>query len=245
LDADPPSQRVNIARRNTRVTRLALAEDGVRVTIALPGGGGEDMLARHVITAVPPRLLEATVDFAPALDPSTARRWRETPTWMAPHAKFFTLYDRPFWREAGLTGTAQSMVGPLMEIHDATTASGQPALFGFVGMGPDQRAAVGEAALTRACLEQLARIFGPQARQPRATLYKDWAADPFTATPADRGFTGHPSSADTAWVTGAWRQRLAMAGSETSPTEPGFLAGAVEAARWAVLDTLERIRSSG
>jgi monoamine oxidase len=232
-------------RRNSRVTRVTLAEDGMRLTTAHPGGGEEGMWVSHVITAVPPRLLEATVAFVPALDPSTSQRWRDTPTWMAPHAKFFALYDHPFWREAGLTGTAQSMVGPMMEIHDATTASGQPALFGFVGMGPDQRAAAGEAALTRACLEQLARIFGPQARQPRATLYKDWAADPFTATPADRGFTGHPSPADTGWVTGAWQKRLSMAGSETSPTEPGFLAGAVEAARRTVSDTLERIRSSG
>ncbi len=232
-------------RCGAQVARMVLEEEGVRLTIANSSGGEEDIWAKHVIAAMPPRLMEATVAFVPALDPPTSQRWRDTPTWMAPHAKFFALYERPFWRETGLTGTAQSMVGPMMEIHDATTASGQAGLFGFIGMGPDQRAAVGEAALVRACLEQFARIFGPQARQPRATLYKDWAADPFTATPADRGFTGHPSPADTAWVTGAWHKRLAMAGSETSPTEPGFLAGTVEAARRAVSDTLERIRSSG
>ncbi len=232
-------------RCEARVTRMALAEDEVRLTIGLPGGGEEETHARHVIMAVPPRLLGATVQFTPALEPSTADRWRSTPTWMAPHAKFFAIYDRPFWREAGLSGTAQSVVGPLMEIHDATTSSGQPGLFGFLGMGPDQRASVGETAVTQACLEQLARIFGPQALQPRATLYKDWTVDPLTATSADRGFTGHPSSGGTAWVTGAWQRRLALAGSETSATEPGFLAGAVEAARRAVEDTLERIASSG
>jgi len=69
--------------------------------------------------------------------------------------------------------------------------------------------------------------------------------DPITATPADQDFTGHPSPVDTAWVTGAWHKHLVMAGSETSPTEPGFLPGAVEAARRAVSDTPERIRSSG
>ena len=51
--------------------------------------------------AVPPRLLEASVAFEPDIDPAARRRWRETPTWMAPHAKFFALYDRPFWRDAG------------------------------------------------------------------------------------------------------------------------------------------------
>ena len=101
--------------------------------------------------------------FTPALEPATARLWRETATWMAPHAKFFALYERAFWREAGLSGTAQSMVGPMAEMHDATTASGRAALFGFLGIDAEQRAAVGEERLTRACLAQLARIFGSEA----------------------------------------------------------------------------------
>jgi monoamine oxidase len=101
---------------------------------------------------------------------------------MAPHSKFFALYDHPFWREAGLSGTAQSMVGPMMEMHDATTASVKAALFGFLGVAAEQRVLLGEEALTRACLDQFARIFGEEAGGPRATLFKDWAADPLTAT---------------------------------------------------------------
>ena len=72
----------------------------------------------------------------PALSPKS---WQETATWMAPPAKFFAVYDRPFWRKAGLSGTAQSFVGPLGEIHDATTASGKAALFGFPSIGADAR----------------------------------------------------------------------------------------------------------
>jgi monoamine oxidase len=160
---------------------------------------------------------------------------------MAPHAKFFAVYDQPFWREAGLSGTAQSMVGPMPEIHDATTASGQAALFGFLGVGADQRAALGEDALTRACLDQLARLFGADARHPRATLFKDWAADPLTATAADRVATGHPVPDLAPWVSGPWQARLALAGSETSPSEPGYLAGAVVAAARAVADTVQKL----
>ncbi len=227
------------------VTAMSLGDDGVQLTVRRADGTTETLAADHVIAALPPRLLEATVTFAPALEAATARRWRETPTWMAPHAKFFALYDRPFWREAGLSGTAQSMVGPMPEIHDATTASGQPALFGFLGVGADQRATLGEAALTRACLDQLARTFGPEARTPRATLLKDWAADPLTATAADRVATGHPVPDPSPWVSGAWRARLALAGSETSPSEPGYLAGAVTAAARAVDETLRRLAPRG
>ena len=53
------------------------------------------LVADQVIAAVPPRLLEAIVALTPGHDAVTARRWGETPTWMAPHAEFFALYDRP------------------------------------------------------------------------------------------------------------------------------------------------------
>ncbi len=232
-------------RLGARVTAIALVGEGAELTIRRADGSNETLAAAQVIAAVPPRLLEATVAFTPELEAATARRWRETPTWMAPHAKFFALYDRPFWREAGLSGTAQSMVGPMPEIHDSTTASGRAALFGFLGVGADQRAALGEDALTGACLDQLARLFGAQARHPRATLFKDWAADPLTATAADRVATRHPAPDPAPWVSGPWQARLALAGSETGPSEPGYLAGAVVAAARAVDETLRKVRAGG
>ena len=227
------------------VTAMSLGPDGVELMVQRVDDTTVTLVAGQVIAAVPPRLLEAMVAFTPEQDAATARRWRETPTWMAPHAKFFAVYDRPFWREAGLSGTAQSMVGPMPEMHDATTASGQAALFGFLGVGADQRAALGEQALTRACLDQLARLFGAEARRPRATLFKDWAADPLTAAAADHVATGHPVPDPAPWVTGPWQARLALAGSETSPSEPGYLAGAVVAAARAVDETLRKALAGG
>ncbi len=223
-----------------QVTAMTLRDDGIDLTIRRSDGHEEQLVAAHVIAAVPPRLLEATVAFTPALDAQSARRWRSAPTWMAPHAKFVAVYDRPFWRAAGLSGTAQSMVGPMPEIHDATTASEHAALFGFVGVSADQRAVLGDHALTRACIEQFARLFGAEALHPRATLLKDWAADPLTATATDRVATGHVTADKTPWVTGHWQARLALAGSETSPIEPGYLAGAVVAAARAVDETLRK-----
>lgn len=111
---------------------------------------------------------------------------------------------------------------------------------GCLGVGAEQRAALGKERLTRACLDQFARIYGADARLPRATLFKDWAADPLTATLADRAASGHISPGDIPWVSGAWQDRLALAGSETSPSDPGYLAGAVIAARRAVDQTFAR-----
>lgn len=232
-----PADRV---RLDAQVAALALRGGHVDVTLA----SGEVMPASQVIAALPPRVLEATVDFSPSLSPETQALWRDTPTWMAPHAKFFALYDRPFWRAAGLSGAARSMVGPMPEIHDATTISGEAALFGFVGVGAKDRAQAGEEAVKRACVAQLVRLFGPEAASPRATFYKDWAIGLYTATRSDVTAAGHPMPASI-WVHGAWRDRLLMAGSETSPVDPGYLAGAVEASRLAAAGLRQRIASWG
>lgn len=231
LTADLPHSSL---RLGAKVTEIALDDRAVTVGFVDAAGAAQRIAVGHVILALPPRLLAATVRFTPALDPATARLWRETPTWMAPHAKFVAVYDRPFWREAGLSGTAQSRVGPLGEIHDATTASGQAALFGFVGVPADWRAEAGREAVVRASVQQLAHVFGPLAAAPRATLLHDWAADTLTATDDDRTAGEHPMPATRPWVTGAWQGRIILAGSETSDDTPGYLTGAVAAAERAV-----------
>jgi monoamine oxidase len=233
-----PQDRIHLG---ARVTGLALDGGRALLTIRQADGGTETVAAAHVIAALPPRLLEASIAFEPGLDPATLLRWRDTPTWMAPHAKFFALYGRAFWRGAGLSGMAQSMVGPMGEIHDATTASGAAALFGFLGVDADRRAAAGRAALTRACLDQLMRLFGPEAGQPVATLLMDWSAEPLTATAEDRRGGAHPLPQARPWVSGPWRERLSLAGSETSGSDPGYLAGAIDAAARAAADVLQRM----
>lgn len=241
LAAGLPNESIHLG---ARVTRVALDERDVEVGFVDASGSERSIMAAHVVFALPPRLLEATVSFSPDLDTATARRWRDTPTWMAPHAKFFALYDQAFWREAGLSGTAQSMVGPLVEIHDATTASGKAALFGFVGLSAEQREAVGRDAIVGAAIQQLTQLFGPEAGRPCATLFKDWADEPLTATPDDRLAGGHPVATKQPWAGGEWRERISLAGSETSATEPGYLAGAVDAARRAASETITRINST-
>jgi monoamine oxidase len=228
-------------RLGARVTRIALEEGRAALTIRRPDGSEDALVADQVIAALPPRLIEATITLAPVIEPATRRRWRDTATWMAPHAKFFALYDRPFWRGVGLSGMAQSMVGPLTEIHDATTASGAAALFGFLGVGADQRVAAGPAVLAQACLNQLARLFGAEATRPGATLLMDWAGEALTATVDDRRGGAHPLPQHGPWVTGPWQECLSLAGSETSATAPGYLAGAMDAAQRAVAEALGRL----
>ncbi len=235
-----PADRLRFA---AAVMAMRMSEDGVELTVVVTGEGRRVVKAGHVIAAVPPRLLEQIV-FTPGLDPQTSRLWKETPTWMAPHAKVFAVYDRPFWREAGLSGMGQSLVGPMGEIHDATTKSGRAALFGFVGIPGRQRASIGDDRLVKSCVDQLVRMFGPHAASPRNTIYKDWARDPLTATPLDWTMPGHPVDGVETWVGGPWQERLSLAGSESSPLNAGYLAGAVEASRLAVARLTSKLSSS-
>ena len=224
-----------------QVKAIALDGDHATLTLRRADGRREGVDAKQVIAALPPRLLEASIALEPAIEPAMRLRWRDTPTWMAPHAKFVALYDRPFWREAGLSGMARSMLGPMGEIHDATTASGAAALFGFLGIDAERRAAAGTAVLTRACLEQLARLFGDEAGRPTTTLFMDWTAEAFTATADDRRGGAHPLPQPGPWVSGAWEPRLSLAGSETSAHDPGYLAGALDAGARAATETLHRL----
>ena len=198
--------------------------------------------ASQVLLAVPPRLVVERIAFTPALPASLAQAWQATATWMAPHAKYFALYDRPFWREQGLSGEARSTCGPLGEIHDASLPGGSAALFGFFGIPARLRQSVAEEVLRSHCRAQLARLFGPQAVQPMAELFKDWAVDGHTATVADgEGAAQHPQAPALGAATGPWVGRLTGIGSEWSSQFPGYVAGAIDAASRG-LETLPAMR---
>ena len=191
--------------------------------------------AQHVLLALPPRLAVANLLFEPALPLDLANEWQETATWMAPHAKYVAVYESPFWRNQGLSGSARSAVGPLTEIHDASLVEGNGALFGFFGVPAHIRQSVSEMELKAHCRAQLVRLFGAQAETPTAEYLKDWAQDSLTATPADASGAGQHAVAPNAKPnTGAWQNCLTGSASEWSDAFPGYIAGAIDAAYKAV-----------
>lgn len=199
--------------------------------------------ADHVLLALPPRLAAGAIRFQPELPPALARQWQQTPTWMAPHAKYLAIYERPFWREQGLSGAARSALGPLGEIHDASMPGGHAALFGFLGVPAHVRHGVGDAELRSRCRAQFARLFGPAAAQPVMDVIQDWSQEHFTATDADvRGAGEHPSAPDAVAAEGLWSGYLTGIGSEWSRLFPGYVAGAVDAAEDGVLAWLQQVQ---
>jgi len=217
----------------TRVVQIRAEADGVIVS-AIRNGVPVTWHARGVLLALPPRLAVATLTFDPPLPADAHHAWQSTGTHMAAHAKYLAVYTSNFWRNRGLSGEARSLVGPLGEIHDASS-DGQAALFGFFALPAAERARIPAEELKHRCRSQLARLFGDAAREPLADAVQDWSAEPFTATPACAAQTaGHGcipglSPGGTPWV-----GRLFGAGSEWSPFNPGYLAGAIEASTRAV-----------
>ncbi|TNB81502.1 amine oxidase [Pseudomonas sp. Fig-3] len=184
----------------------------------------------QVFLAMPPRLAQATIDFSPALPPELSLSWQATATWMAPHAKYFAIFDRPFWREQGLSGEGRSGVGPLVEIHDASIPLGSAALFGFIGVPATLRKTLPDSDLRALCRAQLVRMFGSQAGTAKAEFLKDWAAEPFTAIAADlMGASQHAVAPAATADSGPWRGCLVGIGSEWSLQFPGYVAGAIDA----------------
>jgi monoamine oxidase len=118
----------------------------------------------------------------------------------------------------------------MVEIHDASTADGKAAVFGFLGVPADVRSRVSDKELMTACREQFVRLFGSQAATPEAEFIKDWAKEAYTATVADQRASGdHPVPALSP-SSGVWGQRVTGIGSEWSREFTGYLAGAIDAA---------------
>ena len=186
---------------------------------------GDTWQTDRVIVAVPPPIAAAW-NVKPGWMPARLAAMTRWPTWMAAHAKVVALYDRPYWRDAGLSGSAVSQVGPLVEIADQSDPDlGVYALFGFVGWPYAERQ--DETALRQAVVDQLARLFGAEAAKPRALHVMDWAAEPFTATPSDQTPPqGHPSYGVPA-LSEPLGDRVFFAGAELSAHHGGLIEGAV------------------
>jgi monoamine oxidase len=129
---------VGTARIRTSAAVTGISEDGpTKLQIHL--GSGEILTAGKVIVAIPLRVAAVSLRL-PWAPVSLLDALSGTPTWMSSQAKAVALYERPFWRDAGLSGRIVSRNGPLFEAHDHCSADNTTAaIFGFVSWSPEHR----------------------------------------------------------------------------------------------------------
>ncbi|MGY0694100.1 flavin monoamine oxidase family protein [Virgibacillus sp. FSP13] len=237
VSATLPSKTVEL---DTRVTAIRMNEDGtVTVEADIKDGTKKRIRTGAVILALPPRIVAQRIAFSPSLSSKLITSLENKPTWMAGQAKVVAVYDRPFWREDGLSGQVTSWCGPLQEIHDASPDTGNGALFGFFGIPAKIRQELGEEKVRKLVIDQLTRLFGPSAEKPISLLYKDWSSDPDTAVDDDSIPLSDFPNYGLPLNNGAWEKKIIFAGTETSSDHGGHLEGALRSAEHATLEVME------
>jgi len=223
---------VHASKLNHRLT--GVIDQGAHVELQFSSAAGELILeAKRVVMTIPPRLLAHAIAFQPALDESLNALMRQTPTWMAGHAKAVVRYARPFWRQANLSGNGFAIYpgAALREIFDGCSSDHRvAALSGFFGLPAAVRGQHRED-LENMVVEQLALMFGPEAAAPDEVLLKDWSDDPFTAAAEDHApLSNHPQYGHPGLQAAQWNGKLYFGGTETAGQYGGYLEGALESA---------------
>lgn len=227
--ADHLGARVHLraAVRTVRTTKSGVelaTRDGMRIH------------ARRVIVSVPPPLA-ARIEYEPPLPSARDQLTQRMHTISV--VKVYLVFERPFWREAGLSGEAVLDDGPVRVILDNTPEGYSGGLLvGFIE-GADKRECgldspdVRRAAFTVAAV----RAFGPAAADAVEYLERDWTMEEFA-----RGcYAGH--LAPGTWT--AYGPALTApigpihwAGTETSPEWTGYMEGAIRSGRAAAQEVL-------
>lgn len=222
LERSVDSERLRLSTVATSVTA-----SGDELEVETSGG---TWTARHVVLAIPPALAINSIDFDDALDDNMVGLARATPVWMGATVKVVATFDRPFWRDEGLAGSAFSYTGPMREIHDMSGADGTPAaIFGFCGLPIGAPAPTSEEVTS-----QLVDLFGPQAASPTSVTVMDWRRETFTSPPMAEQLTNYQTYGHPLFQEPSLNGRLHWASTETSPVAPGHIEGALTAAARAV-----------
>jgi monoamine oxidase len=222
----PQQLSIKLARRLGDIVRLGSPVMAIdwrrRVVVHTPAGA---FRCRRAILTLP-KPLASRIRYRPDLPPAHDQLLQRQP--MGAVTKVHAIYDTPFWREAGLNGSAISTAGPVEIVYDNSPPDGRPGvLVGFME-GDESRKLFGASRAKRrhATLESLGRYFGDEARHPRAYVDKVWAKERYT-----RGAYGsyNPPGVLTSLGESASGRvgPLHFAGADYSPEWPGYMDGAI------------------
>jgi putrescine oxidase len=157
------------------VHTVETTDDGVSVI----SDGGMTVHARYVILAHAP-ILYPWIDFNPPL-PRLKQQLHQHIS-MGFVIKVHAVYDRPFWREQGLSGTAFSPYEISHEAYDNTNFGDERGtLVGFVSdRNADDLFRVSAEERKTRILESLSHYYGAEAMNPVVYFESDWGAEEWT-----------------------------------------------------------------
>jgi monoamine oxidase len=195
--------------------------------------------AKRVIVATPPTLAGriAYEPALPAVRDGLCQRMAQGSV-----VKCMAVYDRPFWRERGLSGQLTSTRGPVSVGFDNSPPDGTPGvLLAFLeGRAARKGAGLEDSARREIVLDSLARAFGPEAKQPRHYVDKAWPNDQWSrgcygGFMPPGGWLDHGEALRTPIGPIHW------AGAETATVWNGYMDGAVSSGRRAADEVIEAL----
>lgn len=176
--------------------------------------------------AVPPSAAN-TIHFSPELP--LPRRQLQARAPMGRESKVQMRYDRPFWRDAGLSGEVFDLDLGYLSLDVTRPGDDWATIVAFIG-GKDYDAwfALGADARKQAVLDSLVSVFGAEAANPLGYHETDWPSVPYTmgapVTVMPPGLLSSIGNALNAPV-----GPLRFAGTEAAPMWTGYMEGAVQA----------------
>jgi monoamine oxidase len=192
--------------------------------------------AKHVIVTGPPAIT-GLIRYEPGLPVRRAQLIQRYPQGSV--IKVNAVYDKPFWRDHGLTGQAVSLNGPVRVTFDNSPPDGSlGVLLGFLeGQAARVYGELSASERRAAVLENFATYFGAPARNPRSYYELNWSAEVWT-----RGcYTGFAPPGVLTGYGSAIREpvgRIHWAGAETSDYWNGYMDGAVRSGKRAAREVL-------
>jgi len=216
---------------NAPVRRIEHSSSGISVV-----SDPLSVTGQHVIVAVPPTLA-ARIHYDPPLPPLRDQLTQHMP--QGTLMKFEAVYDRPFWRDKGLSGQVVSENGPIKITFDTSPRDGRPGIMmGFIG-GHEARTWQTRSAAERraAALQNLANYFGNEALSPREIVEFNWSTEVW-----NRGcpvaVLGPGTLVDFGPALRRPVGRIHWAGTETSTYWNGYMDGAVRSGERAAKEAL-------
>lgn len=229
-------------RLGAPVRRIEHTGGGVIVRAEVRGEWPAEVAVRadRVVVAVPPTLA-GRISYDPPLPARRDQLTQRMPQGTV--IKTMAIYERPFWREEGLSGQAASDAVPARVVFDNSPPDGSPGvLLGFLeGRLARQWGARDATERRQAVLAGHARLFGERAARPERFIERVWADEEWT-----RGCYG------CLMTTGGWTEygsalrepvgRLHWAGAETATVWNGYMDGAVRSGERAAAEVLAALR---
>jgi monoamine oxidase len=213
------------------VRRISQDRKGVRVE-----ADGMTFNGRQAIVALAPTLA-GRIAFSPDLPYLRDGLTQRTP--MGALIKCEFVYDRPFWRDDGLTGFGITDQGPCNVIFDNSPPEGKPGLiFGFAG--GDMARDWGERGLAErraGTLKNIVDCFGPKAANPVSYFEAHWPHETWTRG-CPVGVLPPGTLSEYGPALRAPVGRVHWAGTETSTYWAGYMDGAVRSGERAAREAL-------